>query len=225
MRVLLFLAFVATSVLLPQSEWIYYTKFDTSYAVSVWKIKPDGSDSSHIVEDALVLDVSADDNYLLLRTSSDFLIRYSIVSGIKDTIITGARLGFARFVLNDEKAVYYFGSQDEGELWIYDFIDENMSLLADSVSYETNFELSPSEDKIAYYHWADSFWDEICEIWTVDLVTNEKLRISYSGKARNDFFPHWLGASLVIYISRAQHRILPALKFGGFPRRLLLRNN
>ena len=156
------------SVCIGQDEWIYY-----NVQAGVYRTKPDNSERELFMDSLSVLDVSEnEDKFLFIKGSNIYLMSTSTV----DTLTLENIIYYARLTQNENEIVYFqptWGSTTKDQIYKYSFLDNSITLIADSLDRMINLWgiMSPQKDKIAYFK-SDSTYNHY-QLFVVDIESGQ----------------------------------------------------
>ena len=156
------------SVCIGQDEWIYYNA-----QAGVYRTKPDNSERELFMDSLSVLDVSEnEDKFLFIKGSNIYLMSTSTV----DTLTLENSIYYARLTQNENEIVYFqptWGSTTKDQIYKYSFLDNSITLIADSLDRMINLWgiMSPQKDKIAYFK-SDSTYNHY-QLFVVDIESGQ----------------------------------------------------
>ncbi len=149
-------------------EWIYYNE-----SSGVYRTKPDNSERELFMDSLSVLDVSENEDKFLVRKGSNI---YLMSNDIVDTLILENSIYYARLTQNENEIVYFqptWGYTTKDQIYKYSFLDNSITLIADSLDRMINLWgiMSPQKDKIAYFK-SDSTYNHY-QLFVVDIESGQ----------------------------------------------------
>ena len=153
------------SVCFAQHNWIYYNKASTETEgyYSIWRINQNGENDTLIFGMGYLLDISGNGNFMLLA-NYEGVKRYNLTTGEVDDILIET---YAAKFNSDASSVIY---ASQTELFIYEIYGQENIMISDSLSYETNFDYSVTNNSVVFYEQND--------IVKYDLLDGEKIVLS-----------------------------------------------
>ena len=141
------------SVCIGQDEWIYYNEYPR-----VFRTKPDGSETELFMENAVLQDISENQEKFLFTAHTGGgggNKIYYLNNNTIDSLLTQGCY-YARFTQSENEIIYHKPTLGQGSLdkiYSYSFDSDTTRLLADSVSRFANMYgiMSPQKDRFAYF--------------------------------------------------------------------------
>ena len=163
------------SVCIGQDEWIYYNDYPR-----VFRTKPDGSETELFMENAVLQDISENQDKFLFTAHTGGgggNKIYYLNNNTIDSLLTQGCY-YARFTQSENEIIYHKPTLGQGSLdkiYSYSFDSDTTILLADSVSRSLNMYgiMSPQKDRFAYFK-SDFNYSFSYEFFVVDIQSGQE---------------------------------------------------
>ena len=163
------------SVCIGQDEWIYYNEYPR-----VFRTKPDGSETELFMEDAVLQDISENQDKFLFTTDNNPFSGnnniYYLNDNTLDSLVLEHGCFYARFTQSENEIIYHkptLGQSSSDKFFSYSFDSDTTRLLADSADRYANKYgiMSPQKDSFAYFRYNfDGSWG----LFVVDIQSGQE---------------------------------------------------
>jgi M6 family metalloprotease-like protein len=168
-------------------NWIYYNYQNDGFHI-IHKIKPDGSQWENIEQDADLLDVSDNDEYMLYKSilyppyGNYELVRTSLIANESEILPYMANMNNTNWgvFVNDYNTVYASISSNSGaDLYKYNFENQSWTNIAAN-PFNVRPYFSPDRSSFIYYEQASN--DQYSRLILVDSNTDDTIELAYNAK-------------------------------------------